>query len=213
MRRNFFVAWLWRNRIGQGSSENSVWLCLTCPSFPSSPPSGFAEDLKKKTNPPTQTSNCLWVTWNPDYGNVNHVLQHTYSRSVCSEILLVACASASKGNFKKLVVVGCVKAIPAWLKWMGLGAKQHWCVFYGQINRWGLFQRTRQPKLGIAAKQSSRERWVKNPERGLMDVLNLGQGNGGIPKLFLCLKILFSVVHIVPDFRLNIPTHCFLGRV
>lgn len=169
--------------------------------------------LKKKTNPPTQTSNCLWVTWNPDYGNVNHVSQHTYSRSVCSEILLVACASASKGNFKKLGVVGCVKAIPSWLKWMGLGAKQHWCVFYGQINRWGLFQRTRQPKLGIAAKQSSRERWVKNPERGLMDVLNLGQGNGGIPKLFLCLKILFSVVHIVPDFRLNIPTRCFLGRV
>lgn len=86
--------------------------------------------LKKKTNPPTQTSNCLWVTWNPDYGNVNHVSQHTYSHSVCSEILLVACASASKGNFKKLGVVGCVKAIPAWLKWMGLGAKQHWCVFY-----------------------------------------------------------------------------------
>lgn len=91
---------------------------------------------------------------------------------------------------------------------MGLGAKQHWCAFYGQINCWGLFQRTRQPKLSIAAKQNSREGWVNSPERGLMEVLNLGEGNGGIPKLFLHLKILFSVVHIMPNFKQNIPTSC-----
>lgn len=43
-----------------------------------------------------------------------------------------------------------------------------------------------------------------------MEVPNLGEENGGIPKLFLCLKILFSVVHIMSNFRWNIPTSCLL---
>lgn len=49
--REFFVAWRWRSRVGQGSCKNGVWPCLTCPS-PSSPASGFAGDLKKKNPKP-----------------------------------------------------------------------------------------------------------------------------------------------------------------
>lgn len=195
--REFFVAWRWRSRVGQGSCKNGVWPHLTCPS-PSSPASGFAGDLKKKI--PSQTSNCFWVTWNPDYGNAHRVSQLTFMFCLLRNPAGGLCVGTER-EFLKTCWGGCVKPIPSWLKWVGLGAKQHWCVFYGQIHCWGLFQRSRQPKLGVAAKQTSREGWVKSPERGLMKVLNLGEGNGGIPKLFLCLKILFSVVHIMSNFR------------